>query len=181
MPWRPDPARPPRASRETVRPGLAVPASLARANALPIGWTLRGGRAPHWSSGGRCGGAAGPDWRTGGAGAASAVSMAAPARRSVVFVTGNAKKLEEVRAAGPGPGERVCLPPCLASPSLFTPFSLRRSRRSSGTPLPTRWWRRKLTVSYWRGPGGCGGSSRSGRLLSTDPCVRSARVPGGAR
>ncbi|KAM7046796.1 inosine triphosphate pyrophosphatase isoform 1-T1 [Acridotheres tristis] len=38
--------------------------------------------------------------------------MAAPARRSVVFVTGNAKKLEEVRAAGRGT-QRVCLYPSL--------------------------------------------------------------------
>lgn len=37
--------RPPRDHR-----GPAVPASLARAAALPVGWTLRGGRAPHWSS-----------------------------------------------------------------------------------------------------------------------------------
>lgn len=73
-------------------------------------------------------------------------------------MTGNAKKLEEVRAAGPRCGQRVCLYPSL----LFTPFSLRRSRRSSGTPLPTSWWRRKLTVSGWQGLAGCGGSARPG-------------------
>ncbi|NWW02269.1 ITPA pyrophosphatase, partial [Oreocharis arfaki] len=51
-------------------------------------------------------------------------SMAAPARRSVVFVTGNAKKLEEVRAAGPGPTERVCLPSSLPPFSLPSPCAL---------------------------------------------------------
>ncbi|KAM7014047.1 inosine triphosphate pyrophosphatase isoform 1-T1 [Passerculus sandwichensis] len=48
--------------------------------------------------------------------------MAAPARRSVVFVTGNAKKLEEVRAAGASlawPGQRVCLRPSLPCHSLL--------------------------------------------------------------
>lgn len=80
-------------------------------------------------------------------------------------MTGNAKKLEEVRAAGASRASGFAsVPPCLV-----TPFSLRRSRRSSGTPLPTRWWRRKLTVSCWQGLAGCEGSARPRRVLSTAP------------
>lgn len=106
--------------------------------------------------------------------------MAAPARRSVVFVTGNAKKLEEVGGGGcglaePGPGPEPDRWVSLRS-------AFRRSLRSWGTPLPTRWWRRKLTVSWRRGPGGRGGAARLGPAVSSAPtfCVPSAGVPGGA-
>lgn len=85
---------------------------------------------------------------------------------------------------GEGGGTGVCQWVCFYPSPLFTPFSLRRSRRSSGTPLPTRWWRRKLTVSCWQGLAGCGGSTRLGSARPCSApvhlCVRSARVPGGA-
>lgn len=73
---------------------------------------------------------------------------------------------------GTGVWQRVCFYP---SP-LFTPFSLRRSRRSSGTPLPTRWWRRKLTVSCWQGLAGCGGSTRLGSARLGPAQLRSISV-----
>lgn len=58
-----------------------------------------GGSLPHWLGVAGRGAAAGGDWRL-VARAPRGVRMAAPARRSVVFVTGNAKKLEEVGGGG---------------------------------------------------------------------------------
>lgn len=108
--------------------------------------------------------------------------MAAPARRSVVFVTGNAKKLEEVGGggclvtrsgglawpggAGSGPDGRV---------------SLLRSLRSSGTPFPTRWWRRKLTVSWRRGRGEAAARPGPAVYLSAGLCCPQCRSTRGSR
>ncbi|KAM6342619.1 inosine triphosphate pyrophosphatase [Alca torda] len=82
----------PRASRETLRderqaPSLAGPevaVSWEGGSLFPLARGVRGAVRPPPVIGGR------------GARAARGDSMAAPARRSVVFVTGNAKKLEEV-------------------------------------------------------------------------------------
>lgn len=90
--------------------------------------------------------------------------MAAPARRSVVFVTGNAKKLEEVRAAGAGPGRRVCIWPCLPFHSLLPAQVTQILGDSSPYALVAKKIDRKLA-----GRGGCGGSSRP------VPAVRSHR------
>ncbi|XP_039411856.1 inosine triphosphate pyrophosphatase isoform X2 [Corvus cornix cornix] len=46
------------------------------------------------------------------------------------------------------------------------PRSWRRSRRSSGTPLPTRWWRRKLTCPSTRG------------IQMRSPCRSAVKPPG---
>lgn len=51
-----------------LHPTPGVPAPLARADAFPIGWTLRGGRAPHWLSAAGRGGAADADWLLGAQG-----------------------------------------------------------------------------------------------------------------
>uniref|UniRef100_A0A672U8Z6 Inosine triphosphatase n=1 Tax=Strigops habroptila TaxID=2489341 RepID=A0A672U8Z6_STRHB len=69
------------------RVASARPRRTGRSEAFPIGWACRGTVL--------IGQSAGADWPL-GAEARRGARMAAPVRRSVVFVTGNAKKLEEV-------------------------------------------------------------------------------------
>lgn len=159
MPWRP--------LRPALRAPLARPPSAGSSR-------LSGavGRASHWPSAAGRGGGAGADWLAGARGGARGQHGGAGAAERGVR---DRERQETGGGEGGGSaGWRAGLPPFPASPSLFTASSPRRSRRFSGTPLPTRWWPRRLTVSCGRGLWGCGGSARPGParpLLSAAPSL----------
>lgn len=93
--------------------------------------------------------------------------MAVPARRSVVFVTGNAKKLEEVRAAGAGPGQRVCICPSLPFHSILPAQVTQILGDSSPYTLVAKKIDRKLLA----GRGGMQRLVPSRRAFSTAPSL----------
>lgn len=130
-----------------------------------------GGSLPHWLGVAGRGAVGSGDWLL-GAQAPRGARMAAPVRRSVVFVTGNAKKLEEVGGrlpgnarrrpglAGPGPDGRVSLP----FPFLLPPQVTQILGDSSPYTLVAKKIDRKL-------PAGPGGTRRLGLAVSSVPTL----------